>query len=53
VPPFSVNVRFPDFNAWQAMRRPDIGKAIKELSRLTYGRDRTLVEATIAERARL
>lgn len=53
VPPFSVNVRFPDFDAWQAMRRPDIGKAIRELSRLTYGRDRAMVEATIAERARL
>ncbi len=53
VPPFSVNVRFPDFDAWQKMRRADIGKAIKELSRLTYGRDRTLVEATIGERARL
>jgi hypothetical protein len=53
VPPFSVDTTFPSWEQWQAMKRPDVGRAIKELSRLTYGRDRALVEANIAERARL
>lgn len=53
VPPFSVSTTFPDYNAWQAMKRPDIAKAIKELSRLTYGRDRNGVESDVATRAQL
>ncbi len=53
VPPFSVDTTFPSWDAWQKMRRPEIGKAIKELSRLTYGRDKVLVEGNISERARL
>ncbi len=52
VPPFSLNVK-KDMKAWYSMMRPDVGKAIKELSRLTYGRDKAMVEAEIAERARL
>ncbi len=53
VNPFSVDTTFPSWEDWQKMRRPEVGRAIKELSRLTYGRDRTLVEANISERARL
>lgn len=53
VPPFSVDTTFPSWEDWQKMRRPEVGRAIKELSRLTYGRDRTTVEANITERARL
>lgn len=53
VMPFSVDVTFPSWEQWSNMRREDVGRAIKELSRLTYGRDRSLVEATISERARL
>ncbi len=52
VPPFSLNVK-KDMKAWYAMMREDVGKAIKELSRLTYGRDKQMVEAEIAQRARL
>lgn len=52
VPPFSMKVSV-DFNAWNGMRRPDIAQAIKELSRLTYGRDMVEVEAEIATRAKL
>ena len=52
IPPFSMNV-YKDMKAWYAMMRPDIGKAIKELSRLTYGRDRQSVEAEISVRAKL
>ena len=52
VPPFSMRVSI-DFNAWNNMRRMDIAQAIKELSRLTYGRDLAEVEASITQRARL
>ncbi len=31
---------------------PDLAKAIKELSRLKYGRDRNIIEAEIVERTR-
>ena len=53
VHPFSVDTSFPSWEDWQKMRRPEVGRAIRELSRLTYGRDRTAVEANISERARL
>ncbi len=53
VAPFSVDTTFPSWEEWQKMRRPEVGRAIRELSRLTYGRDRTLVEGGIGERARL
>jgi hypothetical protein len=52
IPPFSLNVH-KDMKAWYAMMRPDIGKAVKEYSRLTYGRDRKQVEEEIAVRAKL
>jgi hypothetical protein len=52
IPPFSLNVG-KDMKEWYGRMRPDVGKAIKELSRLTYGRDRKVVEAEIAVRAKL
>ena len=52
VPPFSMYTK-PNFEAWNAMRRPDIAQAIKELSRLTYGRDVAEVEVDISRRAKL
>lgn len=52
IPSFSLNV-MKDMNAWNAMKRPEVGRAIRELSRLTYGRDRAMVEAEIATRAKL
>lgn len=52
VPPFSLDVT-KDMTAWKSMRRPEIGQAIKELSKLTFGRDRVEVEREIAERAKL
>lgn len=53
VPPFSVDLTFPSFDAWQAMKKLEVGKAIQELSRLTYGRDRATVERELNERAQL
>ncbi len=52
VPPFSVSV-LKDMKAWNALHKPDVARAIKELSRLTYGRDRQTIEAEIARRAQL
>lgn len=52
VAPFSISL-YKDMKAWEALKRPDIGRAIVELSRLTYGRDRATVEAEIAHRAQL
>ncbi len=52
VPPFSMKVSI-DFNAWNKMRRPEIAAAIKELSRLTYGRDVAQVEADINRRSNI
>jgi hypothetical protein len=52
IPPFSMNV-YKDMNAWKGLQRLDIGRAIKELSRLTYGRDRRMVEEEIAQRSKL
>ncbi len=52
IPPFSMNVG-KDMAAWKALQKPDVGKAIIELSRLTYGRDRAQVEAEITTRAKL
>ena len=52
VVPFSVDLSI-DYNKWTQMRKPEISRAITELSRLTYGRDRTMVEADIGNRARL
>ncbi len=53
VPPFSVDLTFPNFEAWTKMRRPEIAKAIRELSRLSYGRDRAGVESQVILRSKL
>jgi hypothetical protein len=52
VPPFSMDTG-KDMKAWNAMQREDVAEAIKELSRLNYGRDVAEVEADIATRAKL
>lgn len=52
IPPFSMSV-YKDMAAWNAKKREDIFRAIKEHSRLTYGRDRAEVEIEIARRAKL
>ena len=52
VVPFSLDTT-KDMNKWKAMLNPQIGQAIRELSRLKFGRDGTQVEAEINQRARL
>jgi len=50
--PFSMNTK-PDFEKWKQMSNPHVGQAIKELSKLKYGRDVNTVEVDISQRARL
>ncbi len=50
--PFSLDTT-KDMAKWKAMLNPQIGQAIKELSRLKYGRDMAQVEAAVAQRAKL
>ncbi len=52
VKPFSIDLT-KDMKKVTAERNSQIGKAIVELSRLKYGRSKELVEAEIAQRARL
>jgi hypothetical protein len=52
MPPFSMDTT-KDLKADAAMRNPELGKKIRELSRLKYARDRDEVEAETARRARL
>lgn len=52
VKPFSVDLT-KDMKQVMAAQSPDIAKAIIQLSRLKYGQPKELVEAEIAERARL
>lgn len=52
VVPFSLDTT-KDMRKWKAMLNPQIGQAIRELSRLKFGREVTQVEAEIAQRARL
>ncbi|MBI2599326.1 type IV secretory system conjugative DNA transfer family protein [Candidatus Daviesbacteria bacterium] len=52
VVPFSLDTT-KDMAKWKAMLKPQIGAAIKELSRLKFGRDVTQVEAEISTRAKL
>ncbi len=52
VPSFSMDVT-KDIKAERAMANPKLAEAIKQLSRLKYGRDVRLVEAEINERAQL
>ncbi|TSC86247.1 MAG: hypothetical protein G01um10147_959 [Microgenomates group bacterium Gr01-1014_7] len=50
--PFSLDTT-KDMKKWKAMLNPQIGQAIRELSRLKFGRDVTQVEAEVVQRARL
>lgn len=52
VKPFSIDLT-KDMSKVEAQRNPQIAKAIIQLSRLKYGRSRELVEAEIAQRAKL
>ena len=52
VVPFSLDTT-KDMSKWKAMLKPQVGQAIKELSRLKYGRDEVQVEASIIQRAKL
>jgi len=52
VPPFSMDTS-KDMTKWKALINNQVGQAIRELSRLRYGRDLTTVEAVIAQRANL
>ncbi|KKR24209.1 MAG: hypothetical protein UT54_C0026G0008 [Candidatus Daviesbacteria bacterium GW2011_GWB1_39_5] len=52
VVPFSLDTT-KDMKKWKAMLNPQIGQAIRELSRLKHGRDVVQVEAELASRARL
>jgi len=52
VRPFSIDLT-KDMGREKALDNPELAEKIKELSRLKYGRDRALVEAEVARRARL
>lgn len=52
VVPFSIYTR-PDFEKWKTITNPQVGQAIRELSRLKYGRDARVIEAEISQRAKL
>lgn len=52
LPPFSMDLT-KDMEAMQKSANPRVAEMIKQLSRLKFGRDREMVEAEIAERAKL
>jgi len=52
VVPFSMDVT-KDINAERAMSNAKLAQAIKQLSRLKYGRDVRLIEHEISDRAKL
>ncbi|MBL7159243.1 TraM recognition domain-containing protein [Candidatus Microgenomates bacterium] len=52
VPPFSMDLT-RDLNEEKRLSSPKVAEAIKKLSALKYGRPREVVEAEIAQRARL
>ncbi len=52
VVPFSLDTT-KDMAKWKAMLKPQVGEAIKQLSRLKYGRDVAQVEASISQRSNL
>ncbi len=52
VVPFSMNTK-PNFEKWKTLTNPQVGQAIRELSRLKYGRDEQTVERELIERAKL
>ncbi len=52
VPPFSMDLT-KDLEYEEKLRNPKVAAMIKQLSRLKYGKDRSLIEAEIFRRARL
>ncbi|MCR4326615.1 MAG: type IV secretion system DNA-binding domain-containing protein [Candidatus Roizmanbacteria bacterium] len=52
VPPFSVDMS-KDMKKEEARRNPQVAEAIKQLSRLKYGKPQEVVDYEIAQRARL
>jgi type IV secretion system coupling TraD/TrwB family protein len=52
VPPFTLNLE-KNMEIYNKMANPKLAKMIIELSRLKYGKDKQLIEAEIAQRARL
>jgi hypothetical protein len=52
VPAFSMDLT-KDIKAQEKLKNPKVAEMIKQLSRLKFGRDKQMVEAEIAQRARL
>jgi hypothetical protein len=52
IPAFSMDLT-KDMKAMEKQKNPKVAEMIKQLSRLKFGRDRQVVEAEIAQRARL
>lgn len=52
VPPFSMSLE-KDMSEVEARMNPELAQAVKELSRLKYGKNKTEVEAEIGSRAQL
>jgi hypothetical protein len=52
VPPFTLNLQ-KDIEVYNKLRNKKLAEMIKQLSRLKYGKDRDIIEAEIAQRARL
>lgn len=51
-PAFSVSLE-KNMKIYEKMKNPKISEMVKQLSRLKYGKDKSLVEAEISQRARL
>ncbi len=52
VPPFTLDLS-KDMTVYNKLRNPKLAEMVVQLSRLKYGKDRELIEAEIAQRARL
>jgi len=52
VPPFTLNLE-KNMEVYNKLINPQLAEMITQLSRLEYGKDRELVEAEIAQRAKL
>jgi hypothetical protein len=52
VPAFSMDLT-KDMDKLDKLRNPRVAEMIKQLSRLKYGKDKAVIEAEIAQRARL
>jgi hypothetical protein len=52
VPPFSMDLT-KDMGQLKEMRSAKMAEMVKQLSRLKYGRDKNVIEAEMAQRAKL